>query len=582
MSAELAALCEQAFGHWNAGRAGEAQALFTQVLDHDANHAGALEGLAVMAAFEGDGERARALVEQVLALGSASVQTRLNFADILNRAGALAEARGMAEGLISEAPDLFPAHYLLGQILWAQGEIEAAFDAYSRARLDLAPDLAGYLEYLCQERLADCDWRGYEAQAAFFRGRIRRGEQIWQPMTPILMLDSPQDLLQAARIICRRYPPKPALWSGQRYGHERIRLGYLTAEVYDHPVGNLIAGVLEHHDRSRFELTCFSYGAPASDAVSRRLIPAFDQFHDLSAADDRTVAEVIHRAEIDIVINLNGLTRDARPGILAWRPAPVQVSYLGFPGTMGAGYVDYLIADRQTVPETDFSAYSEKIVWMPHTYQPTDDKAPIGNAGSRTEAGLPDGAFVFMAYHHPNKINPSMFGVWTNILRRVPGAVLWLPEGLPSTRENLRAEAAARGIDPERLIFAPKLEARADHVARHRLADLFLDNLPFNAHSTASDALWAGLPVLTCRGNAFAGRVCAGLLEAAGLPELITHNLEDYEALAVDLACQPGRLADVRARVEQETPKSPLFDTAGYTRKLEAALVQMHAMAQAG
>jgi len=575
-------LCQRAFDHWNAGRGEAAEALFNQVLDADPDHAMALEGLAVIAVFRGESDKARALIGRVLAKGPASLETRLNFADILYRAGAYDEARALVGGLIAEHPDIPPAYYLQGQILWALGLIDEAFASYRKARLELAPELAGYFEYLCHDRLADCDWRGYQAQADFIRERLRTGQQSWQSMTPILMLDSPEDLARSARIIARQYPPAPPLWTGERYRHDRIRVGYLTADLCDHPVGNLIAGLLEHHDRTAFELTAFSFGPRLDDHVRRRLRPAFDEFLDLDTANDLSIARQIRNREIDILVNLSGYTRDAKPAILTHRPAPVQVSYLGYPASMGSPMADYLIADRHIVPERDVDLYAEKLVWMPDAYQPTDDLAPIGETPTRAEAGLPETGFVFMAYNHPNKIGPVIFERWMNILRRTPGSVLWLPKGGPAMIDNLRREAQGRGIDPDRLIFAPRIPERPGHIARHRLAGLFLDTLPFGAHSTASDALWAGLPVLTCRGKTLAGRVCAGLLTVAGLPELITETLDDYEDLAVALAVDPARLAQIRTHVGGEVRKSPLFDTARYTRHFEQALRTMVEISRSG
>jgi predicted O-linked N-acetylglucosamine transferase (SPINDLY family) len=306
------------------------------------------------------------------------------------------------------------------------------------------------------------------------------------------------------------------------------------------------------------------------------MVNAFEKFHDVSASSDREVAAMLRDLEADIVVDLNGHTSGGRPGIFAFHPAPVQVNYLGYPGTSGADYMDYVIADSVVIPSGDESFYVEKVVRLPHSYLPYDNGRPATmQTPTRQDAGLPEKGFVFCAFNNSFKINPAMFDVWMRILGRIPESVLWLRSSNGAMQRNLGREAEARGIAADRLVFAPRIPAVNGHLARHQLADLFLDTLPYNAHSTAADALWAGLPVLTCSGSAFAGRVAASLLRAAGLPDLITRNLDEYEAQACSLAVTPSVLAGIRSRLAANRTTCPLFDTDRYCRELESAYITM-------
>ena len=308
--------------------------------------------------------------------------------------------------------------------------------------------------------------------------------------------------------------PNRRLWTGNRYRHEKIRVAYLSADFNEHAVSTLMLGVFQAHDKSRFETHAFSF---ARDAGSRRLpvlMQAFDSFSDIEDRSDFEAAQALHAMEIDIAVDLMGLTGNCRPGILAFRPAPTQVNYLGFPGTMGVPYIDYMIADRTVVPEDSRGGYDENVVYLPDTYLPNDCHRPIaGTIPTRRDAGLPEEGFIFCSFNNSYKITPDMFDIWMLLLRDVAGSVLWLPHSDDAAMRNLRREADARGIGQERIVFASFLDNAADHLARLKLADLFLDTQPYNAHSTACDALWVGLPVLTCIGTAFAGRVAASLLK---------------------------------------------------------------------
>ncbi len=306
-----------------------------------------------------------------------------------------------------------------------------------------------------------------------------------------------------------------------------------------------------------------------------RIVDAFDQFHDVRLRSDREVAMLLHELQVDIAVDLKGYTHDARPGILAHRPAPIQVGFLGYPGTTGAAFIDYVIADRIVLPFDQQPHYAEKIVHLPECYQVNDSRRRIaGSAPTRNDAGLPDDAFVFCSFNNNYKITPPVFDVWMRLLHAVGGSVLWLLRDNDGAERNLRKEAAVRGIDPGRLVFAGRMQLD-QHLARHRLADLFLDTLPVNAHTTASDALWAGLPLITCCGEAFVGRVAASLLHAVALPELVTHSLADYEALALKLATDAPLLKSIRQKLERNRPTCALFDANRFRAHLEAAYTTM-------
>jgi predicted O-linked N-acetylglucosamine transferase (SPINDLY family) len=343
-----------------------------------------------------------------------------------------------------------------------------------------------------------------------------------------------------------------------------------------------MAGVFEHHDKTRFETIAVSCGSDDGSALRARLMRAFDRFLDVRDRSDGDVAAMLRALEVDIAVDLMGYTEGCRPGILAHRPAPVQVNYLGFPGTMGANHMDYILADRIVAPDDAQSGYREQVVRLPGCYLPNDSARAIGPVPSRTEAGLPHRGFVFTSFNASYKFTPAMFGLWMRLLEKTPESVLWLGQVNAAAAANLRLEAPARRIDPERLVFAPFVKSQDEHLARLSLADLVLDTTPYNSHATACDALWAGVPLVTLAGQSFAGRVGASGLEAIGLPELATHSLAQYEALALRLAHDRDALAAIRAKLARNRQTHPLFDTARFVRHLETAFVTLHDRAQRG
>ncbi len=443
--------------------------------------------------------------------------------------------------------------------------------------LELDPqyeDAAGnrlYSEVWC------CNWAGFYESRARLLDAVRAGGQVALPFQVAVLSDSAEEHLASARTyVARRYPTATPLWTGERYRHDRIRIAYLSADFRDHATAHLMAELFERHDRSRFEVSAWSFGADVQDAMRARLQKAFEQFNDVRNQSDMEVAALLRAREIDIAVDLKGFTDGCRPAIFARRAAPIQVNYLGYPGTTGADYMDYIIGDPEVIPQEHDRFYAEKVVRLPDSYQVNDSKRVIAEQTvSRAEAGLPERGFVFCCFNNNYKITPDVFDVWMRLLQRVTGSVLWLLEDNASASRNLKLEAEARGVRADRLVFAARM-LPPDHLARHRLADLFLDTLPCNAHTTASDALWAELPVLTCRGHAFPGRVAASLLRAVGLPELITENLADYETLAFKLATTSALLADIKSRLARNRTTHPLFDIDRYRRHIESAYITMY------
>ena len=480
-------------------------------------------------------------------------------------------------------PDFIAALYNRGHMLWIEyRRYDGALKDLERvARLN--PDFDYLPGDLLHLRMQAADWRELDQQIALVESGVRAGKLVVRPFIYQALSQSPRDL-QAASVIyaASRFPPVPAPQTDHKSGHARVRLGYVSGEFRDQATAFLAAGLYELHDKSRFEIIAFDTGWSDGGTMRRRLEAAFDKFINLSKLTDAEAAARIKAEEIDILVNLNGYFGVERMGIFARKPAPVQVNYLGFPATLGAPYMDYILADRIVIPVEDEQFYTENVVTLPDSYQVNDARRVIAQiAPDRAEHGLPEGSFVFCNFNHAYKLTPRMFAVWMDILRQVPGSVLWLLESNTEFSRNLVREAERQGVAGERLVFAPSTFPDR-HLARIKLADLFLDSLPYNAHTTASDALWAGLPLLTCRGKAFPGRVAASLLEAVGLPELVTASLEEYQALALRLAGDPDALSSIRQKLAHNRLTTPLFDTDRFRRHIEAAYTAMWETFQSG
>lgn len=468
-----------------------------------------------------------------------------------------------------------------GHAMQQMDQLEEAVACYERA-LELRPDYPWVPGQALHNRMQLSDWSGFRDRVDGLVSRLRAGKKAATPFLLQSLIDAPDLHLQAAdAYAAERYPEKADLPPlDLPPPHERIRIAYVSADFDEHPVTYLLAGMLEHHDRTRFET--YAFGLRAGSGLWRdRVVGAVDHFIDVAGWTDADVTARIREMEIDIAVDLNGFTKDCRTGIFALRAAPVQVSYIGFLGTMGAPYIDYLIADPVIVPEEARAHYAEKIAYLP-SYQMNDDRqTPSSHNFTRAELGLPEDGFVFSCFNLNYKITPDVFASWMRILQRVPDSVLWLYVKAPAAVRNLRAEAERLGVDSDRLIFAPRVPL-ADHQARQSAAGLFLDTHPYNAGATASSALRAGVPVLTMIGQSFAARMGASLLEAAGLPELITHTPEAYEDLAVALARDPDRLTALRHKLALNLSGCTLFDTTRSTRNIEAAYTAMHERARAG
>jgi protein O-GlcNAc transferase len=441
--------------------------------------------------------------------------------------------------------------------------------------LTIAPEREYAPGSLSYSRLQTCDWTDWEALAREITDRVLRGRRATYPLSLLPLSDIPEQQLVCARTyVGDKFRKNFALGPHEapsKADGQRLRVAYVSADFRDHPVSHLLVGVLERHDRAAFEVIGISLRAGKGGAFEQRVRGAFDRFVDVTASSDREVAQLLRELEVDIAIDLMGFTQGLRLGIFAHRCAPVQVSYLGYAGTTGAPYMDYLLADDTVIPVGEEQSYSEQVVRLPHCYLPNDDRREIGAAPTRAQAGLPEHGLVFCAFTNAYKINPPVFAIWMRLLRESPDSVLWLRGMGAEARSNLQREARERGVEPQRLVFAEHVASMAEHLGRQTLADLYLDTLPYNAHSTACDVLWAGVPVLTCMGRSFASRVAASALKAVGLPELITRSLEEYEAKALELARDPAKLRELRGRLARQRVSSPLFDTAGYCRNLEAA-----------
>ena len=630
---KISDLFEQAFRHHQAGRLGDAERLYREILAADANHAGALHLLGLVAYQAGKTEVAANLIgkavsidrrqpawfynlgvalkdlgrlQEALRAYGASLQLAPNYAEARNNLGTVLLDLGRLEEAARECaiavrlkpdyadahnnlgsawarlgrredalsayqmairvkPDYIQAHVNLGLALQDLGRLEEAAGQYAAA-IRLKPDHAEALAQQLYCLRQACSWREVER----LEQELLRQKEKYSPFIPLVLDSSPEQRLAAARTWSGQFANVQPLPRPSRSAGPKIRLGYLSVDFCNHAVAQLVVELIERHDRSRFEVTGYSYGPDDGSHLRQRLMKGFDRFVDIRSLANVEAARLIEKDGIDILVDLTGYTAQARTEILACRPAPVQVNFLGYPGTMGADFIDYIIADPICIPPEDEAFFSEKVVRLA-CYQPNDSQRPVAEeTPSRAASGLPEQGVVFCCFNNSFKITQAMFAIWMRLLEKTPGSVLWLLDTNQSAKDNLRRQATAAGVEPERLVFAPRVALR-DHLARHRLADLFLDTLPYNAHTTASDALWVGLPVLTCLGESFAGRVAASLLTAVGMEEMITSSLAGYEELALALATDQARLSQLKAKLAAHRPNAPLFDSARFAKEIEAA-----------
>lgn len=599
-------------------RADDAAALFREILAVDPDNAAALYSHGLISLNRGHFEEALRLCghgvkaaphfaplwflhgaallaaghkQEALASYDEALKVQPDYQEVLLNSGVLLrdllrhrEALERFNRLLEIDPDNVAALANCGIILTEFKQSEQAIAMFERL-LKIKPDYDYGLGLLAYEQLHICDWSQLAPLSAQIVEGIRAGRRSCKTLALMAISDSASDHHRAARLFSAQFfPPAPKrLWNGERYRHDKIRVAYLSPDLREHPVGHLMAGIFERHDKTRFETIALSLGIDDRSRLRERMLNAFDHFIDARQMGALQIAQAAREMEVDILVDLAGYTVDSRTEVMAWRPVPVQVNYLGYPGTLGADYVDYILADRYIIPQEHQQFYTEKVVYLPDTYLPTDAGVKIAaRTPSRAECGLPEGGVVFCSFSHDYKISPPMFDSWMRILLAVPGSVLWLMSRGELAQRNLRAAAAARGVEPSRLVFAGRVPMVEDHMARYRNADLFLDTHPYNAHTTAADAMMAGLPVLTYMGQSFPARVAGSLLHAIGLPELITHTLADYEALAVALARDPARLAALKVRLAANRATHALYDTDGFCRNLEAAYVAMWRRSQLG
>lgn len=561
-------------------------------------------------------EDALASYEAALLLNPNDVSALCNAAVIFNLRHQYGHSLTCSERAASISPDNLLAWEEMGKTYWLVKDYEKAVNAYDRVialdannlqawlskgniysedkRFDLAQiafekaaQLAPNLDYLfgikLQNALQMCDWSNLQKQVTLLTRAVEEGRKVALPYNAFTLLDDPELIKQTIAIYAKDIQGAKQRKIITTYpNHQKIRLGYFSADFHNHPTAYLMAELFECHDREKFELIAFVFGRNQPDEMRARLVSAFDQFIDVEHKTDEEIAAFSRELEIDIAIDLKGFTQEGRAPIFMYGAAPIQVSYLAFPGTMGLSCFDYVVADRNLIPETAKGGMVEKIIYLPNSYQVNDrNKAVALTPLTREDFGLPSTGFIFCCFNNNYKIMPSVFDGWVRILKAVEGSVLWLFGDNPFAIKNLKKEAVLRGLDPGRLIFAERISA-PEHLARYRLADLFLDTTPCNAHTTASDALWTCLPVLTLIGESFAARVAASLLNAVGMPEMIVNSQEEYESLAIDLAKYPEKLEEIKIRLKDNLVNAPLFDTPLFTKNLESAYIEIYKRHQAG
>jgi predicted O-linked N-acetylglucosamine transferase (SPINDLY family) len=581
------------------GALGDAIDLLRKSIELEPTNPRAYNNLGLAQLRGGDAAAAAASLQQALEISPTYALAHLNLGLAHGALNRVADARACYERALQIDPHLTDARQRLSELLRSTDESaarseryraleshainlmtanrhDAAIEVWTRLIEEGAP--LGYLSgtrFHCQ--LHCCDWSEYAQMTRYLQAEVMRGGRVDLPFSFFVHSSSPGAQLACARIFAAdRHPEHPAAPRATRARSAepqsgRLRLAYLSSEFRDHATAYLIADLLGHHDRSRFEIFALSYGPSEPGVMRARIAASVEHFIDVSERTDAEVVELMRSLGVQIAVDLKGLSGGARTGIFARRAAPVQINFLGYPGSMGAEYIDYIVADRHVIPEQEQPHYSEKVIYLPHCYQPNDPLRPLPQvAPSRQELELPQAGFVFCCFNHLYKITPATFGLWLDLLRQLPGAVLWLLEGAPAAMRNLRARTSLSGVAPERIVFAPHVPL-AQHLARYRHADLFLDTTPCNAHTTASDALWMGVPVLTLTGETFAGRVATSLLHAVDLQELCAQTLDEYAARALRLATMPDELAKLKAHLEGGRRRFAAFDAPAFRRHIETA-----------
>ena len=523
-------------------------------------------------------------LDDALSCFDMAIHIKPDFADAFNNRGhVLEELKRHADALscydqaIAIQADFAEAYINRGNVLKFLKRLEDALSSYQKAN-EIKPDCDFLLGTMMQVQMLLCEWSDLPEQLNTLKRSLVDGRKVATPFSVLGLLDNPAHQLLASQIYTKaRYSSCPVMGDfAGRSTDSRIRIGYYSADFRNHVVSELIVEMLELHDPALFEVYCFSFGVQSHDEMRQRIVNASDHFIDVQMKSDMDIVHMSRHMGIDIAIDLGGYTQDSRSRIFEMRCAPIQVNYLGYPGTMGADFIDYIIADETMVPLESQQYFSEKIVYLPHCFQSNDSKREISSKQfKRVEFDLPEHGFVFCCFNNNYKILPETFDSWMRIIQAIDGSVLWLYVEQATAIQNLRHQAQRRGVNPDRLIFARRMNPD-EHLARHQLADLFLDTQPFNAGATASTALWAGLPILTLVGNSFTSRYAASLLNAMDLPELITATQQDYESSAMELATHPLKLAQIKEKLLRNRRESPLFNGALFARHMGAAYLEMH------
>jgi len=573
-------------------RLDDAARRFAQVMALDPHHRQARVNLGVVRQRQGRLAEAEQAFRSALTLSPHDAEAGFNLASLLEEQGREADAEGLYKRALSVKPDFAEAWHNLGALLERHGQRREAVACYGQALRHGIPRRGPTVALLLHQLAHLCQWDAQDrlrpellhALETDREGGIPPWMLLSQPVVEEWHFRAARAHAAAVRRRAEALRPADLAPAVPRAPGGRLRIGYLSADLHQHPVGHVVVEVLECHDRRVVEVVGLSFGPDDGSAIRRRLVAGFDRFHDLAGLGPVEMARRIRALDLDILVDLMGFTARSRPEVVAMRPAPVTVQWIGFAGSTG-GLTDYVIADGVVVPPGKERAYAEAVVRLPGSYYPGDSRRPLADPPGREAAGLPTDGFVFCCFNASYKITRDVFAGWMRILAQVPGSVLWLLEAGPEMTEALRTSSLSHGVDPDRLVFAPRLpKARmADHLGRHRLADLFLDTRPYGGHTTAGDALWAGLPVLTCTGPGFAARVAASLLTALNLPDLIAPSAPAYESLAVALARDPARLDQVRRRLgfARHRPGGP-FDSAALARALERAYAAMADRARQG
>lgn len=590
----------------------EAEAAFRQILSSSPNEPVSLYSLGILVLGRGQRDEALALFRRGCETSPSFAYNWFGYANTLHALGRREEALLAYDEAIKAKPDYVEALVNSGVLLRDMYRHHDALTRFNQV-LEVAPDYPNALgncailltefkesskaiamlkrllqttpdyDYglglLLYEQLHIGDWSDFEPLRQRIIDGVRDGRRVCKSLAFMALSDNAPDHYACARIFANQFCPpakETPLWNGEPYRHKRLRIAYVSPDLREHPVGHLMCGIFEHHDKSRFETIAISLGIDDKSRLRQRMLDAFDHFIDVRGWTSQQIAEKMRELEVDVAIDLAGYTADSRIDVFSWRPAPVHINFLGYPGTLAVNYMDYILADRHVIPPEHQPYFSEKVIYLPDAYLPTDRNLKISDeTPSREACGLPSEGVVFCSFSHDYKVSPPLWKVWMSLLHKVPGSVLWLVARNELTQANLRRSAEEAGISPDRLVFAGRVPRVEDHLARYRLADVFLDTWPYNAHTTAADALAAGLPVVTYMGGAFPARVAGSLLHAIGLPELVTHSWDEYEQLAFELVTDRARLADLKSRLAANKLTEPLFDTERFCRNLEAAVLSV-------